>query len=358
MRYVIILFLVLCNITFLQAGETVRNARSVTVLDFSADGITASYGKRFATLLRENLRSDKNYIVKPGKRQSIAIPSECNDDCLAKMKTAYDSEIIVAGTVEIFEIKKGTRKVSKYLYEDIKEERYRLQVRAISVTRNKPDLMLRRESIRKDRLNSEMIKIAAEIRRYYSPTIEFEKSSEISSSSEVVSENLFPIKGFTFMPSFLHAQGRYTGIAGNGYGLAFYISSHVNRHDGFYVDANMNTFMLGDTYEKIESAFLSSFYLHAGYRFRLFGNFILSPVLGPGYNFHIIKGERKAGIDGTESGDSWNVYYNPSVNFGIETSAAFIGASELVFRPSRSLLFDNSGTAGYYMFNFGIRILY
>lgn len=363
MKFILIAVLLQCA-SLVNAGDNIiiykNKPLSFVVFDFSTKAAPKGFGAETSSVIKNSLTQEKSFnLIKPDENPAEkSIGPDCDAECLSDLNLKYTDSIFVTGSIAMYEIKTGEKKVSKYVVEDIKAEKYILTVNVIDLKSGKTDLSYKKEITTKVLVADEARVIASDIKDFYLKKIAAKNDIPEEKPEKIKSDQIFIFRGLALMPAFLYSAGSYSNIADYGYGLSFNSNSGLARHKKIFFDLNFNAYLLSGTVKQIETALLSSVYLFSGYTFNPLNNFYISPSMGPGYNVHFIKGEKNPSGAGGDADNNWNLYFNPSMNFGVEAAYSFNGGYDLIFRPSWSMVFEQKGFSSYMMLNLGVRMLF
>ncbi len=336
-----LMILILIKAFYLQASE---NKYPVIINNFTTSNLASSHAVNAVSIIRNNLSGKKFFIISPNELELNL--QDCDKDCIYKISQMHPNALFISGSITRIENIIGEKRISKYLVEDLKEEKYLFTVKVINLQTNSTDIFFEREFPNTKEISLEAEKIAGEINQFYS--IETPDTPEIEQIEE--KPPFFVYTGFSIMPAYLKTAGDYKNIADGGYGISSSLYASTSKLEQLYIALNINAFSLQNTQDRIDSAYMFSSHLVAGYKFNIYKNIKLSPLAGPGYTFHYIDGDRNS--TGSSTSD---FYYNPSFIMGAETSWSFTENYELIFRPSWGIFFEENSNPHYMLLNLGIR---
>lgn len=343
MKYILILLIVLHSL-FLFADE---NRTGCLIADFTTINTPTQIGVKSTSLFKAELSENYFYFI-PEEKESNTILSklDCDSDCIIKLHSIYGDSIIITGSINRIENIIGEKKISRYLVEDLKEEKYIVTVKVINLKNNSIEHFFEKELFNTKDIETEVKIIAREINQFYKIETPVPHESE---QIEIKSPFLI-LSGFSIMPAYLKTFGDYKNIAKEGYGISASLSASILRFEHLYLGLNINTILFPNTRGTIDSAYMFSPHLMAGYTFNIYKNIKLLSLAGFGYIFHYIDGGKN--ITGSDNAD---FYYNPSLIMGMETSWSFAKNFELIFRPSWGIFFEQNNSFCYMLLNLGIR---
>lgn len=273
---------------------------------------------------------------------------DCDNACLMKIKEKTGADIFITGTLAKYDLKAEKQTDSRYLAQKVNTARYLLTVKTYDLNARKTDLLINKEFYDTGMLKAEGRIISAQISSFYMKKTGPPQKTAIQAEGPVPS----PLNRLAIMPSYLYATGDYSSVAGDAAGLALDADREF-LSGSLILTVNLNLFMLRDKLENIESGYLASGNLFAGYPFNPYSNLYIIPFAGPGYSFHIINGT-KSGADPVEK--NWDLYYNPTVSGGVETSWFFTPEYSLVLKPSWGVLFEKETRSQYITVSLGLKI--
>lgn len=343
MKYFLIVF-ILFQASLIHANQ---NKIPCLVINFRTYDTPATEGANVASLIKAGLSDNSFYFLQESDEVRVILSeSDCSLDCIEKLQKIYPDALVITGSVKRIENTIGEKKISKYLVEELKEEKYIFSVKVINLKKNQVDLLFEEEFPGIKELKTETARIALEINNFYKvekPIVNEPEKNEDKTPFLVLT-------GFSIMPAYLKTAGSYKKIAEQGYGLSAGLKASTSWIDNFFLGIRASSFMLTETKDKIDSAYMFSSHLIAGYTFDIYKSIKVSPLAGPGYIFHYINGTR-----GSTESKSSEFYYNPSFNAGVEISWLFAEKYEVIFLPSWGVFFEQNSNPHYMLLNIGIR---
>ena len=336
----------------LNAREIQKRERLVfTAIKISGENSPDSLLNEASMIIKKNLKGEDYFIINDlyNTEAKITFAGCIKKQCIAELPNAVSEGIVIIISIKTDTVKTGERQLSRYVIEDITENRYTIYVSTAELLKESYDLEFTGTFTERSKLLNETDLIGKKIREYYLKRKPEIKKEEIK---ENVSSAYYDISGVSFSLSRIKPAGSFNGIADDGFGGNIELNGVLQLFPVLSVNPGLSFYSLNPSNSNINSAYMLLPEITFGYNFIIDEDLTLTPLIGAGYSLMSVDGTTD---DDLEDGGS-NFYYNPVLKAGVEGVYFLADEYSLICSISYNCIVENDSVLYFRSFNLGIRV--
>lgn len=350
---ILLIYVLLIFSSSLNAQEVKKNNRlAFTPVKISSENAGDSFFDEVSGIIKKNLKGEPFFIIRDlyNPYSEITFNNCIKNQCTAELPNAVSEGIVIMICIDSFTVKTGERKVSRYVTEDITENRYTLYISTAEILKNRYDLEFSETFKEKSKLLNEADLIGKKIREFYIQRKPEIKKEEIDSDNE--SSSVYDITGVSFSLSKIRPAGSFNGIADDGVGGTAVLNGFLPSFAMFTLNPEISFYSLSPSDSTVNSAYMVLPGITMGYNFKIDDELSFAPLAGIGYSVMYVEGT--AGDDQENAGTDY--YYNPVIKAGVEGAYYLADSFSIICGISYNCIVEKDSLLYFRSFNLGIRV--
>jgi hypothetical protein len=353
--FILLIYVLLIFSISLNAQEVKeQNRLAFTPIKISSVNVYDSFHNEVSGIIQENLKGESFFVIRElyNPYTEITFNNCIKNQCTAELPNAVSEGIVIMIYIDSFTVKTGERMVSRYVTEDITENRYSLYISTAEILKDRYDLEFSGTFKERSKLLNEADLIGKKIREFYIKRKPEIKKKEKESDKESESSSFYDITAVSFSLSKIKPAGSFNGIADDGVGGAAVLNGFLPSFAMFTLNPEISFYSLSSSDSTVNSAYMILPGFTLGYNFKIDDELSFAPLAGIGYSVMYVDGT--AGDDQENAGTDY--YYNPVLKAGVEGAYYLADNFSIICGVSYSCIVEKDSLLYFRSFNLGIRV--